>query len=530
MADVVKIEGYDIRDAAAEADILDLETYLGYTDENVIGLQADFENNTFTRLGGAVGKSAGADFNVYNMYGNRKVCAVQDDGTISKWWGEEGYVEDGSIGQIMVRQPKFYYKVVPLKLQKITPEDDENYKGETTTAISIGSTTNPVMIGGTSTTIATDGAVKYDGVYYEWDGSAWIAYTQTDICGYHGVKMAYYISDKPLPGFKLHPAFINADGEEVDCYYIGSYEASLYDTSESAYRKYDTWSVTENGDDTYTINALNTYLADATNDKLCSIAGVKPATGEYSTQFTRPDVNQMGKNRGIGWGAINFKMASAEQLLFIIEYGLFNSQSSIETGVVLYVLGSHNESVFTGSTASLGNGSGAAISSTRLASDATTYETKNTADYKSIRYRGVENFWGNIWSYVSGVNIWGNGKMFGGQAYVCDDFNFTESKNDDNYKPIGFNICNGTQTYIKMIGWSEYYDWAFLPSKTANGANSARPVGDCTYATKKLNGYRNAILGGCWYRSVNVGSFCWTMAYGVGSHGRDIGARLIYID
>ena len=27
------------------------------------------------------------------MYGNRKVCAVQDDGTISKWWGEEGYVE-----------------------------------------------------------------------------------------------------------------------------------------------------------------------------------------------------------------------------------------------------------------------------------------------------------------------------------------------------------------------------------------------------------------------------------------------------
>ncbi len=476
MADVVKIEGYDIRDAAAEADILDLETYLGYTDENVIGLLADFENNTFTRLGGAVGKTAGADFNVYNMYGNRKVCAVQDDGTISKWWGEDGYVEDGSIGQIMVRQPKFYYKVVPLKLQKIEPEDE----------------------------------------------------TQTDVKGYHGLKMAYYISDKPLPGFKLHPAFINASGEEVDCYYIGSYEASLWDASENEYRKYDTWDVTDNGDDTYTINALNTYLANSANDKLCSIAGVKPASGEYSTQFSRQYCNQMGTNRGAGWGEINIKIASAEQLLFIIEYGLFNSQSAIENGVVSYASATHNESVFTGSTATLGNGSGAATSSTRLASNATTYETNNTEGYKSIRYRGVENFWGNILCYIIGINIWGNGKTNGGEPYICDDFNYAESKNTGNYKPIGF-MNSGVQTGIRYFGYSKIYDYVFIPSLSGHGATSILPIGDGVYPSSKLDAYRGLSLGGEINRGHGAGFFCTFVNIPPSYRGRILGSRLIKV-
>ena len=30
----------------------------------------------------------------------------------------QGYIEDGSNGQVMVEQPKFYYKVVPLKMEK----------------------------------------------------------------------------------------------------------------------------------------------------------------------------------------------------------------------------------------------------------------------------------------------------------------------------------------------------------------------------------------------------------------------------
>ena len=474
MADVVKIEGYDIRDAAAEADILDLETYLGYTDENVIGLLADFENNTFTRLGGAVGKSAGEDFNVYNMYGNRKVCAVQDDGTISKWWGEDDYVEDGSIGQIMVRQPKFYYKVVPLKLTPIEPDDTD----------------------------------------------------QTDTEGYYLKKVNYYISDKPLEGFNVHPAFIDANGVEKDCYYIGSYEASLYDVSENKYLIYDTWNASESGG-VYTINAFDTYLADASNDKLCSIAGVKPASGDYSTQFTRPNVNTMAKNRGTGWGAVNAKIASAEQLLQIIELGKFNTQNAAGYGIGQYVSGNRNESVFTGSTTSLGNSTGTAASSSRLVSDGT-YETNTNNGYKSVRYRGVENFWGNVWSYISGINIWGNGKMGGGQAYIADDFDFAESKKDGNYKPVGFTLPYMNGGYCKYFGYSTTHDWIFLPAANISGTSS-QPIGDAFYSTSKLNAYRIACLGGYWYSTAREGSFSWADGFAVGHHARNVGARLIKV-
>jgi len=441
----------------------------------VIGLYADFENYTFTRLSDAVGKSAGTDFNVYNMYGNRKVCAVQDDGTVSKWYGEDGYVEDGSIGQIMVRQPKFYYKVVPLRIEKIAPSD-----------------------------------------------------TMTNPKGYHLRKAAYYISDKPLPGFKVHPAFIGHDGTEKDCYYIGSYEASLWDDSEQEYRKYDTWDVTDNGDDTYTVNALNTYLADATADKLCSISGVKPASGEYSTQFTRPNVNQMAKNRGSNWTAINFKMVSAEQLLFVIEYAYFNSQTALGNGVVSYGWGSHNESVFTGSTSALGNASGAAESSTRLVSTATAYTTSSSNGYKSIRYRGVENFYGNAWSYINGANVWGNGTMGGGEVYVCDDFNYAESKRTDNYVSTGITFVNASSKYISTFGWSEDCDWAFIPTK-AEG-NSSLPVGDPAYLTVNMSGYRIYLLGGCWHDNYSVGPFYSYTYSGVGTHSVNFGGRLAYIE
>lgn len=103
---------------ADKADVDDVKAYIGYTDSDILGLQVDFENKTFTRLAGAVGLSANSDFDKFTMYGGRRRCNVLDDGTITAYYGDEGYTEDGSNGQVMVYQPAFYYKVVPLKLEK----------------------------------------------------------------------------------------------------------------------------------------------------------------------------------------------------------------------------------------------------------------------------------------------------------------------------------------------------------------------------------------------------------------------------
>lgn len=173
-------------------EVEDIKAYIGYTDEDIVGLCVDYENKTFTRLAGAVNLSQGADFDKFTMYGGRRRCNVSDDGTITAYYGDESYTEDGSNGQVMVYQPAFYYKVVPLKLEK-----------------------------------NSDSGI-----------------------GYHLRKANYYVSSKPKTGFKLHPAFYDENGNEVGYILYSAYEGSMYDVSANAYVNdgVDTDTAIETGD------------------------------------------------------------------------------------------------------------------------------------------------------------------------------------------------------------------------------------------------------------------------------------------
>ena len=209
--------------------------------------------------------------------------------------------------------------------------------------------------------------------------------------------------------------------------------------------------------------------------------------------------------------------------------GMMNLQTAIAQGVVSlpWTTGSDTTSSYaaaTGSTASLGNGTG-------RAEKTTTYEggvaKEYTVDGKtSVCWRGKENFWGNIWKFVYGINIWGNGKMGGGQPYICSDFSFAESKNSGNYEPAGFTVTNANG-YISAMGYSTACDWLFIASECLG--NSSLPVGDYTYITVNLNGYRIALLGGFWAFGGYAGGFCWVLNYGIGNRSRNIGGRLVYI-
>lgn len=432
--------------------VTDIRAYLGMIEtEDVLGITMDYKNKTCTRIAGAKNLTAGADFDKFSMYGGRKRCNVSDGGTINAYYGDEGYTEDGSNGQVMVYQPKFYYLVCPL---------------------------------------------EYD--------------RQETGYGYHLRKANYYVSETQRAGFKLHPAFYDKNGNEVDYILMSAYEGCIYDTSANAYLKNDE------------------QVMDASKDKFSSIAGARPATG-VSQNLTRPNIEQMAKNRGEGWHSLGIKTASMEQLLMIVEMGMMNLQTAIGQGVVNlpWTTGSDTTSSYagaTGSTASLGNGTG-------RATETTTYEggvaTNNTADGKtSICYRGVENFWGNIWKFAYGVNIWGNGKMAGGMPYICSDFNYAEEKNTDNYEGAGFTVTKANG-YISAMGYSTKYDWLFMASECLG--NSSLPVGDYTYITENLNGYRLALLGGSWNDGSYAGGFYWYLDNGVGTRYRNLGGRLVYV-
>ncbi len=101
---------------------------------NEIGLDIDYQNKVFARLQKASNLTMGQDFNKFVMYGGRKRCNVSDNGTITAFYGDSNYREDGSNGQVMVYQPKFYYQRTPLKL------NDKTVRRETLT---ISSTKKP---------------------------------------------------------------------------------------------------------------------------------------------------------------------------------------------------------------------------------------------------------------------------------------------------------------------------------------------------------------------------------------------------
>ena len=453
------LAGYGITDAYTKtqtdtffsdtnADIADLKAYIGYTDGDILGLHADFENKVFTRLGAAVGLTAGQDFNAFTMYGGRRRCCVSNDGTINAYYGEQDYVEDGSNGQVMVYQPKFYYCMVPLKLEK-----------------------------------------------------------QASGLGYHIRKANYYVTANPHPGFKLHPLFYDANGNEVDYVLLSAYEGSMYDVSESAY-----------------VNDGVDSISYASGDLLCSVSGKKPISGKLGGVGSKTQFETMANNIGSGWHLNTIKAESANRLLMIIELGRFKTQAAIGQGVVSQS-GADNASFLTGSTANLGNGTGQA---TETIAESAGTETVNTTSGKlSISYRGVENPWGNIWKHTNGINLWGDGHMGGGQVFICDDFSFNESKHDGNYKPTGFTISNANG-YVSAFGYGdEEFDWLFMPSETTG--NSSLPVGDNYWCTPNLNGYRIALLGGKWNDSADAGGFCWRCADPPGTRHFVIGGRLLYV-
>lgn len=417
---------------------------IGYTDDSIYGVEADWKNNRFVRLNGSVGKSGGSDHDNIKAFARRK-CNITDAGVITAYYGDDGYTETGKtqksilVGdttitsgtrvQTMVEQNKFYYKVVPLELEKIS-----------------------------------------DGV------------------GYKMRKARYYLSDTPKDGFKVHPAF-KRDGVEYDRIYIGAYKASLYDTSEALYVLDDSASM------------------DAATDKLASIAGAKPASG-VTNNLTRANCRKMAGNIGTGWQIIDFTIACMNAYLFLVEYAKMNAQEVIGLGYVSITDdGETSMTINTGSTASIGNGTGMA---------------EGTNGKASIIYRGMEDPFGNIWEFVDGLNIEAKGKNIGYWA----NHSFADDTANAPYQSLGFTIAK-TNGYISAFGWSEDCDWAFIATETTG--DSSKPVGDYHYQNATYNGWFVALLGGRW----DDGSYCglcyWDVDDASSNRDRDLGSRLVYI-
>jgi hypothetical protein len=431
------------------AQIADIQGFIGYTEDDIFGIDADFRNNRFTRLAGAVNRTAGAMFDGINAFGGRRRCIVADDGIILAYHGDAAYTETGrliqsvTVGsttypvgasvQVMVFQPKFYYRVVPLVLERIA-------------------------------------------------GSI----------GFHMRRARYYVSDTLKSGFKVHPAFIK-DGTERPFVLIGAYEGCL--------QRGDAYNITDE---------QNGIFTAGTGDKLSSIANAKPVSG-LTQNLTRRNCGITGENRGANWSQTYTAIASLTQMLMVIEYCSFNTRTAIGSGVISKPSGTGNESELTGQTALLGNASGMA---------------QGQAGFVSVSYRGEENPWGNIWIFIDGMNVWGDGTLRGGVPHIADN-GFAESIRDGKYRSAGFSLSNNNG-YISAMGYGEPdFDWLMMASESVG--SSSLPVGSHQWVTPDLNTFRIAPLGGSWDHSVHAGGFAWSLSTSVSHRSRTIGGRLVYV-
>lgn len=432
----------DIR--ALEQEIADLRAFIGYTEPDIYGVEVDFKNKRFTRLAGAVGLNPGADFDSVNAFGGRKRCILTNEGVVLAYHGDAAYTETGAllqavtIGettypvgtkvQVMVEQPRFYYKVVPLELEPISGGD-----------------------------------------------------------GHHMKKARYYVSDQPRSGFKLHPLFKynTAENEKV---YLSAFEGCLWDKSAN----------------TYLLN--DEQVADFTGDMLSSIGNAKPVSG-LTQNLTRANARALAHNRGTGWEIQTAASASASQMLMLVEYASFDMQSKIGVGVTSKTDdGATSMTEITGATTNLGNASGAVM---------------NANNFNVVTYRGEENLWGNIWTFVDGMNINAKGIH---KLYVADHA-FADNTIDGAYKDTGITLAKANG-YVSAFGYNEAFDWLFVTSEVLG--NSSLPVGDYFWQNHTYNAVMIALLGATWNRGAGAGAFYWSVDDAPSTRSRYFGARPVY--
>lgn len=179
---------------------------------------------------------------------------------------------------------------------------------------------------------------------------------------------------------------------------------------------------------------------------LASYSGTTPSVSK-----TRSTFRDYARNMASGFQLRDIAAWCAYDLLYLVEYADFNSQEKIGPGIV-------NDTAVhkTGET------------------DAMVYHTgrAHSGDNAAVQYRGIENPWGNVSEFIDGINVYGQ------SVYICTDPEIYTDDTDTNY-PYS-NIKLPTSGWIKGLGFSSVFPWAFIPN--ANGGSSISYIPDYTYS------------------------------------------------
>lgn len=265
------------------------------------------------------------------------------------------------------------------------------------------------------------------------------------------------VTDIATEGFTLHPAFNRPDGIK-DYIYVAAYETS----------------------------SNNKSLPNAT----------------VTVSQTRATMRSNAKAKGAGWGLIDLAALSAVEMLMTIEIANLNVQSIIGEG---YSASGHTAAIQTGKCDGVANLTG---------------RPAGTSNDVAVVWRGIENFWGNIWEWFDGLNF------NNGVYYVCNDISKYADDTSNGYTALNYQGSTGwSGSYITLMGLDEDNAAYILPTAAGSGSASNYFCDGVWSST----GWRVALHGGRW----SDGSLDGLWALNVGNASSDVysifGSRLLYI-
>jgi len=307
------------------------------------------------------------------------------------------------------------------------------------------------------------------------------------------------LADSSIENSIIHPAFTKA-GSQVDYRYIGAYQGTMYDDSASAM-----------------VAPGNVHINGyASGDKLCSITGNYPKTSE-----TRAEFRAMAEQRGTGWHHMDAYTYSIVSVLYLTEYASFYSQSEIGNGRTAlsggtWIAGETGAGGYIGITGT-SNGDG---NVTNNVSAGGSIASSQSGDY--MTYRGIENWWGNVWQFLDGINIH-NSSANGSRLYLAGDYTDFADDTDTNYTLAG-SLAQADGYATDVIDFTGIW-----PSST--GGSSSTYLTDYYYThfdNDNDSGWRVALVGGDAGFGASAGAFCVALNYSSSGSETTIGGRLCF--
>jgi hypothetical protein len=311
-----------------------------------------------------------------------------------------------------------------------------------------------------------------------------------------GTETTWEISPAPLSGFTVHPAFIK-DGVEVSHRYYGAYDACVFDVSASNYI------AGQNRDNATTGGYVD--VTATTGDKLASVKSIYPMVG-----LTRREFQTIAVNRGSGWRQLDFHLWQAVGLLYLVEYQTFFNQNVLGAGNTNsgYFVSSTNQNdsphTIAGAGDAWANGSTDGSQPSAGARPGTAY----------MKYRGIENLFGNCWNWADGINI---NVSATGNVHITNNAANWADNTSTNYTLATSSLTTGNnniQTLIAVDPW-------FLAASV--GGTSAQYVTDRHFGSSTSN--RVAIVGGG-ANAGNAGVFALFASNSSSYRERGVGGRL----